>query len=110
MESPLRVIGRNLRRVFGARPRASSISPHLELTRLQEHLSDTCGGAVIGCGDCKEGGYLVPIVNYRPFGMEVAALVCVTCHAVQALDKPGRIEGEQGRILDGCEYHSVTVH
>lgn len=80
-----------MRRVVGAKPRPPSISRELELTRLQDHLSQTCGGSVIGCNRCPDG-FIVPVVNPRPFGFEVAALACASCHGVYGLDEPGRLE------------------
>jgi hypothetical protein len=72
-------IKERIRRAFGPSPRAL-------LVHLQHHLTDHCGGAVIGC---RCGGLVVPVVNYKPYGLEIAALACVACHEVNGLDEPG---------------------
>jgi hypothetical protein len=98
MKSSLRLIGWKLRRYL-------SISPDLELTRLQDHLFETCGGGVIGCNQCEGGGFIVPIVNSRPFGIEIPALVCVSCRRVQPLDEPGQIS-----TCEEAPAASASVH
>jgi hypothetical protein len=95
------VITEKIRRAFGARPRASGV-PRSELLRLQVHLAETCGGRVIGC-PC--GGVVTPVVNHQPFGMEIAALVCIACHTVNALDECGLFAAPEA-VPASC----ATVH
>lgn len=83
----LATISRYIRRAFGRR-RVSKPAPEL-LLRLQVHLSQTCGGGVIGCG-C--GGYITPVVNRYATHNAVVALACLNCHIVLPL--------EEGGILD----------
>ena len=82
---------KTLRGLLRARPRTSSICPDAQLRRLQDHLSESCGGAVIGCRKCEPEGFIVPIVNLRPSGYEIAALACAKCHEIYPLDEPGQL-------------------
>lgn len=83
-----------IRRAFGPKPGA-------ELLRLQVHLSRSCGGGVIGC---RCGGFVTPVVNHRPSGLEIAALACVACHSVNGLDEPGLLE------LPELPAPAATIH
>src|SRR5437763_974890 len=83
----LATISRRIRRTFGRR-RGGEPAPEL-LFHLQTHLSDTCGGAVMGC---RCGGYITPIVNRYPTCNAVVALGCLSCHAVMPLEEIGILD------------------
>ena len=59
------------------------------LSALQNHLSQTCGGVVIVC-PC--GGTITRILDIYPSRTTVEALACLACHNVVALKKRGLID------------------
>jgi hypothetical protein len=80
-------IARRIARVF-ARSGNRVLFPE-DLSALQNHLSQTCGGLVMLCG-C--GGYVTPVVDVYPSQRTVEALACVVCHQVTPLKKRGVID------------------
>jgi hypothetical protein len=80
-------IMRRIARVFG-RPGDRVLFPQ-DLSALQDHLLQTCGGVVIAC-PC--GGTITPILYIYASRTTVEALACVGCHNVVALKKRGVID------------------
>ena len=82
----LAAIARRIARAFG---RTGGVLFPEDLNALQNHLSQTCGGAVMLCG-C--GGRVTPVVSIYPSHRTVEALACIACHNVMALKKRGVID------------------
>ncbi len=83
---------RRLTRIFG---RTEDRFPE-NLNALQDHLAQTCGGAVMMCG-C--GGGVTPVVNVYPSHRTVEALACIGCHTVTPLRKRGVID--RNTVIEG---------
>ena len=98
---------KRIRRAFGPRPRASCNPPAELLLRLQVHLSETCGGSVMGCG-C--GGYITPIVNRYPTHNAIVGLGCLSCHAVMPLEEIGILDRAPESVEADAPSAGLRLH
>ena len=95
MTSPLRTVGRGLRRIF---PRKKPVTNQLPAgfghasAVLASHLSGVADSSFIWC-TCNEGGFLTPVVHAIGDVVECIALVCTGC--------AGRVPLNCGVLVDG---------